>query len=194
MRFWEFTLVFSEFEDCCLVLVDVLYGGMGSVGGGELVLLCMDVGGVAVELSIVGEGKELCVVGFWDEYDALEAPYMCTCVCNCNNGGINGERDQRIISVLNGFGYFRKKLTLIVGHPLHGKFQPPKVNKPNSNNRPRIVNMVIGQEDARPQPSSATQKSSQNNYDHVSARMDQLQNRLNEVLLLLQNNQGNVTQ
>ncbi|GKD64836.1 cysteine-rich receptor-like protein kinase 8 [Tanacetum coccineum] len=33
--------------------------------------------------------------GFQDEYDALEAPYMCTCVCNCNNGRINGERDQR---------------------------------------------------------------------------------------------------
>nr|GEU64097.1 cysteine-rich RLK (receptor-like protein kinase) 8 [Tanacetum cinerariifolium] len=33
--------------------------------------------------------------GFWDEYDALEALYMCTCVCNCNNGRINGERDQR---------------------------------------------------------------------------------------------------
>ncbi|GJY23174.1 hypothetical protein Tco_0396832 [Tanacetum coccineum] len=32
---------------------------------------------------------------FWDEYNALEAPYMCTCVCNCNNGRINGERDQR---------------------------------------------------------------------------------------------------
>nr|GEU40228.1 cysteine-rich RLK (receptor-like protein kinase) 8 [Tanacetum cinerariifolium] len=33
--------------------------------------------------------------GFWDEYDALEAPYMCTCVCNGNNERINGERDQR---------------------------------------------------------------------------------------------------
>ncbi|GKC08791.1 hypothetical protein Tco_1000401 [Tanacetum coccineum] len=33
--------------------------------------------------------------GFQDEYDALEAPYMCTCVCNCNNRRINGERDQR---------------------------------------------------------------------------------------------------
>ncbi|GJZ89373.1 hypothetical protein Tco_0661155, partial [Tanacetum coccineum] len=32
---------------------------------------------------------------FWDEYNALEAPFMCTCVCNCNNGRINGERDQR---------------------------------------------------------------------------------------------------
>ncbi|GJV47693.1 hypothetical protein Tco_1437905 [Tanacetum coccineum] len=33
--------------------------------------------------------------GFWDEFDALEAPYMCVCVCNCENGRVNGERDQR---------------------------------------------------------------------------------------------------
>ncbi|GJT91271.1 retrovirus-related pol polyprotein from transposon TNT 1-94 [Tanacetum coccineum] len=55
--------------------------------------------------------------------------------------------------------------------------------------------MVIGQEDARPQTSSsAAQTSSQNNDSHVSARMDQLQNQLNQVLLMLQNNQGNVSQ
>ncbi|GJZ64222.1 cysteine-rich receptor-like protein kinase 8 [Tanacetum coccineum] len=33
--------------------------------------------------------------GLWDECDALEAPYMCVCVCSCENGRINGERDQR---------------------------------------------------------------------------------------------------
>ncbi|GKE66969.1 cysteine-rich receptor-like protein kinase 8, partial [Tanacetum coccineum] len=31
----------------------------------------------------------------WDEFDALEAPYLCLCLCNCANGRINGERDQR---------------------------------------------------------------------------------------------------
>ncbi|PWA96217.1 hypothetical protein CTI12_AA041970 [Artemisia annua] len=33
--------------------------------------------------------------GLWDEYDSLEAPYLCVCICNCENGRINGERDQR---------------------------------------------------------------------------------------------------
>ncbi|GKE14493.1 cysteine-rich receptor-like protein kinase 8 [Tanacetum coccineum] len=33
--------------------------------------------------------------GLWDEYDTLEAPYMCVCACVCENGKINGERDQR---------------------------------------------------------------------------------------------------
>lgn len=44
--------------------------------------------------------------GLWDEYDSLEAPYLCVCTCNCDNGRINGERDQRkkVDSVFNGFG------------------------------------------------------------------------------------------
>lgn len=33
--------------------------------------------------------------GLWDELDALEAPYNCTCKCVCENGKTNGERDQR---------------------------------------------------------------------------------------------------
>nr|GEY48125.1 cysteine-rich RLK (receptor-like protein kinase) 8 [Tanacetum cinerariifolium] len=33
--------------------------------------------------------------GYWDEHDALEAPYMCICPCNCENGKTNGDRDQR---------------------------------------------------------------------------------------------------
>lgn len=33
--------------------------------------------------------------GLWDELDAIEAPYTCTCKCICENGKINGERDQR---------------------------------------------------------------------------------------------------
>ncbi|GJZ43260.1 cysteine-rich receptor-like protein kinase 8, partial [Tanacetum coccineum] len=31
--------------------------------------------------------------GLWDEYDSLEAPYMCFCACVYENGRINGERD-----------------------------------------------------------------------------------------------------
>ncbi|XP_071713580.1 uncharacterized protein [Rutidosis leptorrhynchoides] len=33
--------------------------------------------------------------GYWDEVDALEAPHICTCVCTCENGKNNTERDQR---------------------------------------------------------------------------------------------------
>ncbi|GJT90310.1 cysteine-rich receptor-like protein kinase 8 [Tanacetum coccineum] len=201
--------------------------------------------------------------GFWDEYDALEAPYMCTCVCNYNNGRINGERDQRKLliqflmgldesysnfrgqillmqplpsaakaytmvrqeekqregsnpkqataTILNSYlnqsspsssysqrhtpqrqsnqnnnsdkrtkGHYQEECYKIVGYlvgqPLHGNFQPPKINKSNSDNRPRTVNMVMGQEDARSQSSSAAQSSSQNTDGHVSVRIDQLQN------------------
>nr|XP_043624081.1 uncharacterized protein LOC122595716 [Erigeron canadensis] len=31
--------------------------------------------------------------GFWDELDALEAPYDCICNCACENGKTNGERE-----------------------------------------------------------------------------------------------------
>ncbi|GJS81792.1 cysteine-rich receptor-like protein kinase 8 [Tanacetum coccineum] len=33
--------------------------------------------------------------GLWDEHDALESPYLCHCVCNCENGKNNGDREQR---------------------------------------------------------------------------------------------------
>ena len=33
--------------------------------------------------------------GLWDEHDALEAPYICICPCDCENGRINCDRDQR---------------------------------------------------------------------------------------------------
>ncbi|GJY11136.1 putative reverse transcriptase domain-containing protein [Tanacetum coccineum] len=42
--------------------------------------------------------------GLWDELDALEAPYSCTCKCVCENGKTNGERDhrKRLIQFLMG--------------------------------------------------------------------------------------------
>ena len=33
--------------------------------------------------------------GLWDEIDALEAPYICTCNCVCENGRHSGDREQR---------------------------------------------------------------------------------------------------
>ncbi|XP_071712252.1 uncharacterized protein [Rutidosis leptorrhynchoides] len=42
--------------------------------------------------------------GYWDETDALEDPYMCICTCTCDNGRLNGEREQRkrLITFLMG--------------------------------------------------------------------------------------------
>ncbi|XP_071694665.1 uncharacterized protein [Rutidosis leptorrhynchoides] len=42
--------------------------------------------------------------GFWDELDALETPYTCICPCTCENGKVNGERDQmkRLMKFLMG--------------------------------------------------------------------------------------------
>ena len=42
--------------------------------------------------------------GFWDEMDALEAPYTCTCNCTCENGRLNGAREsrKRLIQFLMG--------------------------------------------------------------------------------------------
>ncbi|XP_071715135.1 uncharacterized protein [Rutidosis leptorrhynchoides] len=33
--------------------------------------------------------------GFWDELDAIEAPYNRTCICKYENGRVNIERNQR---------------------------------------------------------------------------------------------------
>ncbi|GJW11894.1 cysteine-rich receptor-like protein kinase 8 [Tanacetum coccineum] len=33
--------------------------------------------------------------GYWDEIGALEAPYICTCNCICENGRLNGARESR---------------------------------------------------------------------------------------------------
>ncbi|GJZ45031.1 cysteine-rich receptor-like protein kinase 8 [Tanacetum coccineum] len=81
-----------------------------------------------------------------DEFDALEAPYMC--ICGCENGRVNGERDKRkrLIQFLMGLyegkeGHFQEECYKIVGypvgHPLHGKYQPPKPVKKST----RAVNM-----------------------------------------------------
>ncbi|GJW47947.1 ribonuclease H-like domain-containing protein [Tanacetum coccineum] len=50
--------------------------------------------------------------GLWDELDALEAPYNCTCKCVCENGKTNGEREQRkrLIQFLMGLDESYKNL------------------------------------------------------------------------------------
>ncbi|GJW97319.1 retrovirus-related pol polyprotein from transposon TNT 1-94 [Tanacetum coccineum] len=82
-----------------------------------------------------------------------------------------------------------------VGHPLHGKYQPAKAARPTQDNRPsRTINMTVGHDNSRPQVPAVPQNPIPNNDGHVSARMDQLQNQINQVLLMLQNNQGNIGQ
>nr|GEX87796.1 cysteine-rich RLK (receptor-like protein kinase) 8 [Tanacetum cinerariifolium]GEY42297.1 cysteine-rich RLK (receptor-like protein kinase) 8 [Tanacetum cinerariifolium] len=72
-------------------------------------------------------------------------------------------------------GHFQEEYYKIVGypvgHPLHGKYQPPKpVNKST-----RTVNMVVGQEDSKSKAlSSHSQVAAETSDRHVLARMDQL--------------------
>ncbi|GJW92195.1 RNA-directed DNA polymerase, eukaryota, reverse transcriptase zinc-binding domain protein [Tanacetum coccineum] len=113
--------------------------------------------------------------GLWDEIDALEAPYMCTCNCVCANGRLNGARESRKRQTRTStipntrksafkpgviYGNFQKEghyqsecyhlVGYPVGHPLHGKVKP-QGNGTNSgtnrtsNFRPRTVNKVTRQ-------------------------------------------------
>ncbi|GJU00831.1 hypothetical protein Tco_1111169 [Tanacetum coccineum] len=112
--------------------------------------------------------------GLWDELDAIEAPYACTFKCICVNVKENGEREhmKRNTNPINPIqpntqidrrntfrkgvfcGYCKKEgyskeecfklLGYPVGHPLHKKYLPPS-QRTQSNNRPRIVNMVTGE-------------------------------------------------
>ncbi|GKB04600.1 uncharacterized mitochondrial protein-like protein [Tanacetum coccineum] len=60
--------------------------------------------------------------GFWDELDALEAPHLCNCLCNCENGRENIERDQRkrLIQFLMGLdeGYSNIRGQILLMYPL----------------------------------------------------------------------------
>ncbi|GJV13453.1 cysteine-rich receptor-like protein kinase 8 [Tanacetum coccineum] len=172
--------------------------------------------------------------GLWDELDALEAPYTCTCKCVCENGKTNGERDQRkrLIQFLMGLdesytnlrdpsrnnrpqninqtqprrstfkvgvicgNYYKeghtkeecyKLVGFPVGHPLHNKYQPPNkrsttFNQPStSQSRTRAVNVTVANEDTPVEMTLPPDCS-------VTAKMDLLQNQLNQVLLMMQNN------
>ena len=63
--------------------------------------------------------------GYWDELDALEAPYACTCKCDCENGRKIGEKEQRkrLIQFLMGlddsYTIIRGKILLM--QPLSSK-------------------------------------------------------------------------
>nr|GEV51137.1 retrovirus-related Pol polyprotein from transposon TNT 1-94 [Tanacetum cinerariifolium] len=133
------------------------------------------------------------LMGLWDELDAIEAPYACTCKCICVNGKENG----------NFYGYCKKEghskeecfklLGYPVGHPLH---KNTTISENSTKHRPRTVNMVTGETfnsgDSIPSQSTPLEPTSNStpNEALVYARMDQLQNQLNQVLMMMQTNQG----
>ncbi|GJV07798.1 cysteine-rich receptor-like protein kinase 8 [Tanacetum coccineum] len=164
--------------------------------------------------------------GLWDEYDSLEAPYMCVCACVCENGRINGERDQRkrLIQFLMGLdecyanvrgthtvatqgltiqdleetivkGNHLQEITIRVdiaykivgypvGHPLHGKYKPSNQTlKNNTQDNNRTINMTMSQGNSNESAVTTT-----SNDAAMNARMDQLQNQLNQMILMMQNN------
>nr|XP_043611724.1 uncharacterized protein LOC122583377 [Erigeron canadensis] len=123
--------------------------------------------------------------GLWDELDALEAPYACTCKCSCENGKINGEREQR-----KREGHTKDECYQIVGyppgHPLHGKFK-----NPTTPFKGKTVNSIISHPNLT-SPVPYTGMDSPVNVNSASAdnamhsRMDQLQNQLNQLMLMMQ--------
>ncbi|GKD67504.1 cysteine-rich receptor-like protein kinase 8 [Tanacetum coccineum] len=110
--------------------------------------------------------------GLWDEVDALEAPYMCTCNCTCANGRLNGAREGR-----------KRKFKPVSGGSRNGSNR-------TINFRPRTVNMVATQTNGQKGTSSEASTSNGTHGDAaVFAKMDSLQNQLNQVMLMLQNPQ-----
>nr|GEW27430.1 Gag-Pol polyprotein [Tanacetum cinerariifolium] len=83
---------------------------------------------------------------------------------------------------------------LSMGHPQRTKHLSPS-QRTQSNNRPKTVNMVACETLDSGEPSSSQSSpldptsSSAPNESLVYARMDQLQNQLNQVLMMIQNNQ-----
>ena len=71
-----------------------------------------------------------------------------------------------------------------VGHPLHGKFKPQIQTRRQQNySGSKTVNMAVTQDTTTEMPSTSA-----TNDAAMSARMDQLQNQLNQMMLLMQNN------
>lgn len=91
---------------------------------------------------------------------------------NCNKEGHTKEECYQLV------GY-------PIGHPLHGKYKPPNqrhIVQDNTNHR--TINMTVGQGTNGELPKVATQQ----NDAAMCARMDQLQNQLNQMMLMMQNN------
>ncbi|GJW87672.1 hypothetical protein Tco_0163012, partial [Tanacetum coccineum] len=187
--------------------------------------------------------------GLWDEIDAIEAPYACSCKCTCENGKENGEREQRkrLIQFLMGLdecyinirgqillmqplplvakaysmlrqeekqmiikgahirkgvfcGYCKKEghpkgeCYKLLGYPPGHPLRTPSQRSSQTNKGQRSVNMMTRDTSLETplQPmvfpdQCSTSAAPEVTESQVHARMDQLQNQLNEVLLMMQN-------
>ncbi|GKC57040.1 hypothetical protein Tco_1084638 [Tanacetum coccineum] len=82
-----------------------------------------------------------------------------------------------------------------VDHPLHNKYQPPqrRTTTPgnqsfNSQPRNRAVNMIVVHDTPVETEASSANMTTLPTDCSITARMDLLQNQLNQVLLMMQNN------
>ncbi|GKC84502.1 hypothetical protein Tco_1140219 [Tanacetum coccineum] len=77
-----------------------------------------------------------------------------------------------------------------IGHPLHGKYRPPNTPQrfhTQDNSSYRAVNMTMGQNVSLEVTNVPSQQMGQNDVA-MCARIDQLQNQLNQMMLMMQNN------
>ncbi|GKC52619.1 cysteine-rich receptor-like protein kinase 8 [Tanacetum coccineum] len=78
---------------------------------------------------------------------------------------------------------FYKIVGYPIGHPLHGKYQPPRPQRKSQEYKPNgTLNMATTQESSSAQPNTPSEA-------YFSTRIDLLQNQLNQVLRMMQNNQ-----
>nr|GEV43053.1 reverse transcriptase, RNA-dependent DNA polymerase [Tanacetum cinerariifolium] len=100
---------------------------------------------------------------------------------NCNKKGYSREQCYKLV------GY-------PVGHPLHGKFPSKPYKSQSQEYKPnRTINMVTNQDEGATVQgvqanSSQTVQPNFPSETHMTTRIDQLQNQLNQVLLNMQNN------
>ncbi|GJR74413.1 cysteine-rich receptor-like protein kinase 8 [Tanacetum coccineum] len=82
---------------------------------------------------------------------------------------------------------FYKLVGYPVGYPLHGKYKPhsaPQIFTTHENSTHDYVNMTV----AQGTNAESTSSSSHENDTAMCARMDRLQNQLNQMMLMMQNN------
>ncbi|GJV47977.1 hypothetical protein Tco_1438189 [Tanacetum coccineum] len=140
--------------------------------------------------------------------NAYTPPYRNNNLPNTPNNPINGPQTERRSTFRKGIfcGYCKKErhpkeecyklLGYPPGHPLHNKYQPPSQRTQQANRGQRLVNMMTGDTlpiiDIPLHPMSPPdQYSTSTTLDvaesQVHARMDLLQNQLNQVILMMQN-------
>jgi hypothetical protein len=122
--------------------------------------------------------------GLWDEHDALEAPYLCSCTCSCENGRNSGDREQRkrLIQFLMGldecYSNIRGQILLI--QPLPSVTKAYSMIRQEEKQREGVLPKSLGSTvfSAHSSPSQNTRynnNSNTNRYNH--SRFQQNTNR-----------------